>query len=75
MSLHIILRTVCGCERIVLVNRRNYPQDYKVPFIRRKNFLLTGSDEDTRMPTYQTRMFEQTSQTGQYGYPIYVEVL
>ena len=71
----IILRTVCGCERMVNVFGYNYPARYQVPYIRRNNYCLTAEQFNSRaVPDHSIRIFERTGQSGLYGYPVYLEL-
>lgn len=75
MSLGIVLRTVCGCERILAIPFRTPPSVFKVPYIRRTNWLLTPADGESCMTAaHQSREFEYTGQVHQ-GHLLYVEKL
>lgn len=77
MTLNILLRTVCGCERIIAIARRDYPREWRVPYSRRENWCLT-MDESSAPPShspFHVRTFERTGTTGLYGYQVYLEVL
>lgn len=75
MPLHILLRTVCGCERIVPISERNYPPFYKVPYSRTaaSHIFWQGEDFSLDDVTYSVRTFERIPKTGLYGYPVYLE--
>ena len=75
MILHIILRTVCGCERIIAIPNRHYPHEYRVPYVLRSDMVLALQGESSAPFTvsYRTRRFERTTMTGSYGFPIYLE--
>ena len=76
MILTIILRTVCGCERMLSIPDRRLPPSYSVPYIRRQNWHVYPADgESCLTPLAQKRTFERTSATGTYGFPVYLEVL
>ena len=72
----IVLRTVCGCERILEIPFNHYPQTFTVPYVRRQNLHVYAADGETCMATLDDRRtFENTGQPGRYGYPAYLEVL
>jgi hypothetical protein len=75
--MNIILRTVCGCERIVTINARAYPQRWIVPYRREPNLhiYLGGDDFDPSQVWFSKRTFERIYLNGLYGYPVYLEVL
>ncbi len=74
MTHTIILRTVCGCERMVAIPDRTLPLFWRVPFVQNKWFTLTYTDSDAPMrQNIHTRTFERTAATGLYGYPVYME--
>ncbi len=78
MSLPILLRTVCGCERWLYIPNKIYPPEWKVPYCRKQNFHVYCPTTDGLgdLPfAHSTRIFEKTGQRGQYGYPVYLEVL
>ncbi len=72
----IILRTVCGCEQQRAIPDRNLPPIYRVHFRRGKNFCMQSDELDLAATiTTSVRTFERTPLTGQYGYPVYLEVV
>ena len=73
----IILRTVCGCERMLAIPNRTLPREYRVPYVQQNHRLLTfnGVDDLPTHTTVQVRVFGRTCQSGNYGYPVYLEVL
>jgi hypothetical protein len=76
--LSIVLRTVCGCERVLAIPFQHYPSEYRVPFIRDRYFHTFPQDGESCMGAFsghQIRRFEYIGVPGQYGYPVYLEVL
>jgi hypothetical protein len=77
MILHILLRTVCGCERSIRIPNKGYPRDWRAPYSRKENFCMTfdESSAPSSHSPFHVRMFERTGTTGLYGYQVYLEVL
>jgi hypothetical protein len=76
VSLPIVLRTVCGCERILKIPFQRYPPEFAVPYVRRNNYWMAPKDGESCMTTMANRrVFENTGRTGTYGYQLYLEVL
>ncbi len=73
----IILRTVCGCERIVEIPFRYRPRTFTVPYVRRQDMHIYPADGESCMTAIneRRRVFERTANTGKYGYTVYLEVL
>lgn len=76
MSLNIILRTVCGCERILEIPFSSYPPKFSVPYIRKQNWHVFPKDGESCMAALDNRRdFELSpSVRGLYGYQVYTEV-
>lgn len=73
MNHYIILKTLCGCERIVAVPGP-YPHTFRVPIdIRQRAYTMDDAREVTTV-AYGVRVFERTLYEGQYGFPVYQEV-
>lgn len=76
--MNILLRTVCGCERIIAIPNRHYPPDFRVAFHRGMFHALTFDPDTMGYRTdhgFGIRKFEDTGTTGLYGYRVYLEVL
>lgn len=74
--MNIVLRTVCGCERILDIPFTELPPTFSVPFIRHKGLHITAADGESCMTNFKDRrVFERTGLTGMYGYALYVEAL
>jgi hypothetical protein len=73
----IILRTVCGCERMIAIPNRTLPYEWRVAYIQKPYFTLTTDETAGISGTqgFKIRRFERTTLTGNYGYPIYLEKL
>jgi DNA primase large subunit len=72
--LHIICRTVCGCEQIIRVPFATYPPDWKLPYVRtRRQWVLEEDARLSNLDRMQYRRFMQTGMTGEYGFPVYLE--
>lgn len=69
----IILRTVCGCERMLAIKERHLPDVWKVAYIKVPGALLTTDNQDLTTQAFTYRLFERTTLRGNYGYPIYLE--
>lgn len=75
MSLSIILRTVCGCEKIIAIPGQQYPRHYTVPYIRQRYWHMWSDDDVPRDSGVSTRQFERIGVRGLYGYEVYLEQL
>ena len=76
MSLSIILRTLCGCERIMEIPYRHYPPTWVLPYRRTTNFHTFAADGDSCGPCgpgFNSRTFEDTGRCGPYNYRLYIE--
>lgn len=74
--MNIILRTVCGCERIKDLEDRYLPPMVKVPYFTWPYTHWCGFDDsDLTVPVYAIRVFTRIPVVGQYGYPVYLEQL
>lgn len=69
----IILRTVCGCERMLAIPNRELPREWRVAYLRNPYLCLTTDDPIDRPVAFKIRVFERTLTRGNYGYPIYLE--
>lgn len=74
-GLNIILRTVCGCERILAIPFKQYPPTFVVPYRRGSHYHVYPGDVESCLATLhgERRVFERTDVTGTYGYIVYVE--
>ncbi len=71
----IVLRTVCGCERIAEIPHERPPDKWRVPYLRRDGLHIWTQEQIPLSSRFKTRTFEYTGTTGKYGYPLYLEVL
>lgn len=70
----VILRTLCGCERIVKVPRE-YPPYWAVAMRRTNSSHMYADEQGTgAFSNFQTRRFERTGIRGVYGYEVYLEM-
>jgi hypothetical protein len=75
-QLSIVLRTVCGCERILGIPFKQYPPSFEVPYMRNGNEHFYPADGESCMVALKhRRVFKNTHRLGTYGYPVYLEVL
>lgn len=74
--LNIVLRTVCGCERILEIPFTTPPPTFSVPYVRHERFWATAKDGESCLSQLENRrVFEFTHETGIYGYWLYLEKL
>ena len=74
-GLGIVLRTVCGCERVLVIDRNVYPAEWRVPFTRQPAYALAVDEDFPCTQDFSVRTFVYTPFHGTYGYPIYLERL